>query len=289
LETCETTAHPSSTSSKQPISRPHFPKTGKQSKQSSTIHPSSHYPVAVTQPTTSSTPPPSSPPTLSHAAAPKPSLSRVPLLIRSPRCTTSRTTAPTRSLTGLCSRLRRCAMHRRMQLILAETQIRSTSSATLVTVSILVLSSSQLLTYDTVTTTFSTWRRWGLPERDANDTPYEQMILDYWYVSLLSMVLALLLFCIMLMGFTGPLSFAHTPLTPTSPTSLLVVMSTRPLRSPLKVLGLLSRLLILLEEYLSGRVCSCLSVTRSSVRCWAVPLTGLFQHLSVSWWYERRR
>lgn len=31
-----------------------------------------------------------------------------------------------------------------------------------------------------LTTTFSTWRRWGLPERDEYDTPYEQMVLDYW-------------------------------------------------------------------------------------------------------------
>lgn len=27
---------------------------------------------------------------------------------------------------------------------------------------------------------FSTWRRWGLPERDADDTPFTQFVLDTW-------------------------------------------------------------------------------------------------------------
>ncbi|KAK0818597.1 hypothetical protein LTR75_002510 [Friedmanniomyces endolithicus] len=31
-----------------------------------------------------------------------------------------------------------------------------------------------------LTTIFGTWRRWGLPERDENDTPFTQFIIDSW-------------------------------------------------------------------------------------------------------------
>ena len=27
---------------------------------------------------------------------------------------------------------------------------------------------------------FASWRRWGLPERDENDTPFTQLIIDSW-------------------------------------------------------------------------------------------------------------
>lgn len=27
---------------------------------------------------------------------------------------------------------------------------------------------------------FSTWRRWGFPARDGNDTPFDQLIVDTW-------------------------------------------------------------------------------------------------------------